>query len=217
MSFLISIDPGSRKLGYAIFDTSNKKPVLVEYNTIHLTKIEGITGTPSIYLRIKLIVQFMDQVLNKFRCDTIAIEEAFLGKNPKSAMIMSMARGAILASCAIRDMEVYEYAAKKIKQIAVNNASATKDEVMRTMELVYNIKEVTEDAADAIAIGTTHLALANSILSKAERTNAKNPTGTLSQGTYRKAPTNTRSGGRKSSNKTRSAYEHLLKERDQLN
>ncbi len=211
MSYLVAVDPGSRKFGYAVFDLNHSEPKLVEYDTVFVNKIEGIKGCPSIYQRLKAISQFATKLQKKYTCSQLIIEEAFMAKNADSAMKLSMARGAFLAAFAVNDVEIFEYAALKVKSIGALNSKASKDDVIRTMQLIYGLESVTEDAADAIAIGRTHILLSSSVIARAGRVSAENPTGAIEQGAYRAAKQPIRSRGKKSNVKSRALFEESLR------
>src|SRR5271154_1931049 len=87
----LGVDPGLRRTGYALLERSASRPVLREAGVIRSKS--GL----SLAARIREIATGLREVIQEFQPEAMAIEQVFsLGKNPKSALLMAQARGAIL-------------------------------------------------------------------------------------------------------------------------
>ena len=76
----------------------------------------------------------------------------------KTAILLGAARGAAILAAAERGLPVFEYAPKRIKQATVGRGSADKNQVAFMIRVLLGLSETpTADAADALAIGLTHL------------------------------------------------------------
>ncbi|MEL0637603.1 crossover junction endodeoxyribonuclease RuvC [Marinomonas sp. TI.3.20] len=204
--YLLAIDPGSRKFGFAVFSFENgDQHELIEFGTVVISKPTKQCATTSIYERLRLIGEFVETICCKYSIDEFAIEEAFLGKNTDSTIKMSMARGAFICTISKATLNVYEYPATKVKQIGALNAKATKDDVISTIKMIYSLRDITEDAADAVAIGRTHLILRHGALSRAHQLFT---TGVTS-GAFRRTSTS-RGSSRRSTATSRDAMEKAL-------
>ena len=82
------------------------------------------------------IYQGLKAVIEEFQPDEVSIESVFYGKNVKSAMVMSHARGVALLSAAEHSIEVFEYSPSMVKQAVVGNGQATKDQVQHMVKLL---------------------------------------------------------------------------------
>lgn len=97
-------------------------------------------------------------VIERDRPDIVAIEGIFFCKNAKTAVILGEARGAAIAACAVRDLPVFEYAPRRVKQAVVGHGAAAKAQVRKmVMALLGLDTEPAEDAGDALAIAICHI------------------------------------------------------------
>ena len=88
----------------------------------------------------------------------VAIEGVFYAKNVKTMLILSHARGAIIAQCARMGIPVYEYEPRRVKLAVVGTGGAQKEQVQKMVKTLLNLPEVPQnDAADALALAITHL------------------------------------------------------------
>ena len=82
----------------------------------------------------------------------------FYGKNFKSALLLGQARGAAMVSAASKNISIFEYSAKKIKQSVTGNGNAKKEQVRFMVTSILNMKnnDIGLDASDALAIAICH-------------------------------------------------------------
>lgn len=100
----------------------------------------------------------LDAAIGRHRPVSLAIEKVIYVQNYTTAIILGSARGAAILSAARRGLAVHEYAPKRVKQAVVGRGAATKDQVAFMIRALLGLTETPpSDAADAIAIGLTHL------------------------------------------------------------
>ena len=97
----------------------------------------------------------MNHQLEKFKPEAFAIEDSFYSKNVKSAIRLGQARAALMLSAAKFDIDIYEYAPRKVKQSICGSGAATKEQVKF---MVYNILQLKNgpkelDITDSMAVG----------------------------------------------------------------
>lgn len=145
---ILGIDPGSNCTGFALL--RHKEPL--EYGCIIPPKNATL---PKKYLEIFEAVSYL---IEKYRPHAMAIETQFVHKNSQSAIKLGMARGACLIACAKNNVDVFEYAPKKIKLAATGTGSASKHQVASMLQMMLGLKDpiVPHDAADALAIALCH-------------------------------------------------------------
>lgn len=145
---ILGIDPGSNCTGFALLQ--GKMPL--EYGCIIPQKNLSL---PKKYLEIFEAVCYL---INKHKPDVMSIETQFVNKNSQSAIKLGMARGACLIAAAKNNIEVFEYAPKKIKLAATGTGSASKHQIAHMLQLMLGLKDpiVPHDAADALAIALCH-------------------------------------------------------------
>ena len=86
------------------------------------------------------------------------MEDPFVGRNAKTAIILGMARGAILAALGVNRVTAYSYAPSVAKRAAVGRGAATKAQVamMIAAELGIEIERIPLDSSDALALAICH-------------------------------------------------------------
>ena len=79
----------------------------------------------------------------------------FYSKNVKTSMILGQARGAMIIAAAQANVNIYEYAPKKVKMSVCGNGSASKEQVQYMVMKILNLKEIpgSLDVSDAVAVG----------------------------------------------------------------
>ena len=90
--------------------------------------------------------------------DCCALESVIYVQSYKTAITLGAARGSAIMAAAERGLPIFEYAPKRIKQATVGNGSADKNQVAFMVRALLGLVETpSPDAADALAIGLTHL------------------------------------------------------------
>ena len=90
--------------------------------------------------------------------DCCALEAVIYVQSHKTAITLGAARGSAILAAAELGLPVFEYAPKRIKQATVGNGSADKSQVAFMVRALLGLTETPgPDAADALAIGLTHL------------------------------------------------------------
>jgi len=96
------------------------------------------------------------KVVEEYSPDEAAIEEVFMAKNPRSALVLGQARGVLLLAAG-RHCEVHEYAARAVKKAVAGYGQADKQQVGHMVKMLLGLDKVpAQDAADALAIALCH-------------------------------------------------------------
>ena len=112
MSKILGIDPGLRVTGYGVIHQDKQKFTYESSGTIKTTKQDL-----DLAARIKIIVTGIDEVIEKFSPNIVAIEKVFVNTNPQSTLLLGQARGAAIAAIVSKEINIYEYTALQIKKI----------------------------------------------------------------------------------------------------
>jgi crossover junction endodeoxyribonuclease RuvC len=93
----------------------------------------------------------------------MAVEEAFYGKNVRTTMVLSHARGVILLAAEEAGVAVAEYSPAMIKKTVVGRGAALKSQVGFMVAQLLRLKAppTPDDAADGVAVALTHLLVAS--------------------------------------------------------
>ena len=107
--------------------------------------------------RIKIILIGLEEVINQFRPDCVAIEKVFVNTNPQSTLLLGQARGAAISAAVIKNLDVYEYTALQVKKSVVGMGHASKSQVQLMVQRLLNLPSIpSPDSADALACGICH-------------------------------------------------------------
>ncbi len=152
---ILAIDPGFERVGIAVIEKSKSPKHSVVYSECFKTSAK-IPFTD----RLVLIGKKIDEVIKKYKPQALAIEKLYFTTNQKTVMNVAEARGTIIYTCALRDLQIFEYTPPQIKVATTGYGKATKDMVMNMVVKLVDMPHATksDDEIDAIAIGLTCLA-----------------------------------------------------------
>lgn len=100
----------------------------------------------------------MVELAERYKPSSASIEGAFVGRNIKTAMTLSLARGAVIAALAGLGIEVYQYSPATAKRSAVGRGDASKEQVAMMMAAMcgMDIRKIPNDSTDALALAICH-------------------------------------------------------------
>ena len=148
----MGVDPGLIQTGSGIISIRDNQSTLIDYGIIK----------PSLKANLahRLLTIFNDvcKIITDFKPQVFAIEDIFYGKNVKSAMRLGQARGASMVAAASKQIPIYEYSARKVKQSLTGNGNAHKNQVQfmvkAKLQMYHNPEPM--DASDALAVALCH-------------------------------------------------------------
>ena len=150
---IISVDPGLNNTGFGILDYKGSQINVIAYGLVTPPAKESIPN------RLEYLNSHMNDLIDKFNPQSMAIEDSFYSQNVKSAILLGQARGVLLLSAASKGIPSMVYAPKKVKQSVTGSGSATKKQVKYMVEKILNINKPIKslDITDALAIGLCHI------------------------------------------------------------
>ncbi len=149
----LGIDPGLNRTGYALLERSSRGPVLREGGLIRSTRGRSLAE------RVHEIASGLREVLEEFQPHVLAIEQVFsLVRNPKSALLMAHARGAILSMAVEHGIPVVHYTPTQVKRLLTGSGKAGKEQIQRAIKTELGLDRLLEphDVADAFAVALCH-------------------------------------------------------------
>jgi len=145
---VLGIDPGNYSTGFCV--------LFSEGNRFNIEK-SGIIKSKKRPDNLKKIFVSLQEVIDSFSPDEIALESAFYGKNPQSLIRLGEVRGIILLLSTLNGIPVYEYTPQKVKNSITGYGWSKKEDVSFMVEKVLGIKAESYDEADAIAVAFCHI------------------------------------------------------------
>jgi crossover junction endodeoxyribonuclease RuvC len=149
---VLAVDASLRNTGVAIVDANHGKPRSVYFGTIHNANSLR-SSSCLVAIRDRLV-----ELIRLHEPDCCALESVIYVQSHKTAILLGAARGAAILAATESGLPVFEYSPKRIKQSTVGRGAAGKDQVAFMVRALLGLTETPEaDAADALAIGLTHL------------------------------------------------------------
>jgi crossover junction endodeoxyribonuclease RuvC len=95
----------------------------------------------------------------RYQPDAVAVEQPFVAKNVRTALMIGKAQAAAILAAANRGIPTYEYTPAQIKRVVTNYGASSKEQVQEMVRLQLGMAEVPQpnDAADALAVAICHL------------------------------------------------------------
>jgi len=149
---VLAIDASLRNTGVAIIDANNGKPLPLYFGTIRNANSMR-SSSCLVSIRDRLI-----ELIREHKPDCCALESVIYVQSHKTAIVLGAARGAAILAAAENGLPIFEYTPNRIKQATVGRGWAGKNQVAFMVRVLLGLTETPEpDAADALAIGLTHL------------------------------------------------------------
>ena len=149
---ILGIDPGTTIMGYGLIHSDGSKIKLIALGVLQLNKYDDHP------LRLKKIFERTLGLIEEYKPDELAIEAPFFGKNVQSMLKLGRAQGVAIAAAVYRNVPIFEYSPKKIKQSITGNGNAAKEQVAAMLQKMLKIEEMPNDldATDGLAAAVCH-------------------------------------------------------------
>lgn len=153
-------------MGYGIIEIRENKIQLLEMNVLKLS------AKFDTYERLEKIYNTVTQIIQDYGPTSFAIEAPFFGKNVQSMLKLGRAQGVAIAAAMQAGLTVSEYSPKKIKLSITGNGNAGKEQVMKMLHRLIDIKAAPAylDASDALAVAVCHHFQGNSLITPQVKT-----------------------------------------------
>ena len=151
---VLAIDPGIIHTGYSIIETNGTIFKCLTHGSISPKRdLEFSSRLAKIYNDISFIIK-------KYNPSCAAMEDIFVCKNPRSALVLGHARGSIILALEHANIKLYEYTSRDVKKQITGFGNADKEQVLFMVKKILG-KELADikslDASDALGIGLCHI------------------------------------------------------------
>ena len=151
MARIMGIDPGLRRCGWGIIESTGNRLGFVACGTLTPDSRQTLAQ------RLAELHAGLTAVIDAYRPDEAAVEETFVNQGARSALQLGQARGVALMTPAALGLPVGEYAANLVKKSVVGTGHADKEQVQLMVKtLLPGASFKGADAADALAIDICH-------------------------------------------------------------
>ena len=147
----LGLDPGLATTGYGIVRVARDGWEAVCGGVIETEKRESRAH------RLSVIHDEACELISMYRPSGVGIEEVFLARNARTAMLTAETRGVLLL--AAKELPVRGYTPLQVKKLITGYGKAGKLQVQLTVKQLLNLGEIPrpDDVADALAIALCFL------------------------------------------------------------
>lgn len=148
---ILGIDPGSLRTGFGLVLVHGHTIKHISHGTIILNNKQSLAE------RLKFLAADLSELIKKYEPHQAVVEDVFFCKNPRSALILGQARGAVLAILGQNDIHVHSITPTAVKAHITGRGQANKFQIAQFVAMHLNISPPSSsDASDALAIALAH-------------------------------------------------------------
>jgi crossover junction endodeoxyribonuclease RuvC len=149
---VLGVDPGLRVTGWGIVGATGE-----ELRSLASGAIPTRQDRPP-EERLHHIFRELCAVIQRWRPAEVAVENPFMGKNARSALVIGEARAVALLAAAQAGLPVRPYTPAEVKLTVAGHGRSEKTQVQEMVRLQLGLAAAPEpaDAADALAVALCH-------------------------------------------------------------
>ena len=152
---ILGLDPGLARMGWGAIEMSGTRLVHVAHGVLTSDAKRGLGE------RLLALHGALADVIAELAPQAIAVEQAFVHKDPSAALKLGHARAIALLAAAQAGLEIAEYTPNHVKKCVVGAGHAGKEQVIAMVRRLLPLANVEQpDAADALACAIAHAHLA---------------------------------------------------------
>ena len=139
-------------MGYGVIRQAGNSISLI---TMGVIKLGGYDNHP---LKLKKIFERTLSLIEEYNPDEMALEAPFYGKNVQSMLKLGRAQGVAMAAGLYKEIPIFEYSPKKVKQSITGGGNSSKEQVAAMLKTILNFKDMPKylDATDGVAVAVCH-------------------------------------------------------------
>ena len=159
---ILGIDPGLATVGWGVIESVRGRTRPLAYGAIITPAHTDIEA------RLLMIQRDMEELIDKYKPDEMAIEELFFNTNITTGIAVAEARGVILCTAHKLGVRISEYTPLQVKQAVVGYGKAEKHQVIAMVTSLLKLAKPPkpDDTADALAIALCHSQCAASAIGR---------------------------------------------------
>src|SRR5690606_504756 len=147
----IGIDPGLRRTGWGVIETSGNALRFVAAGTVRSDDKAALA------VRLRQLHDGLAAIMRESMPGEAAVEATFVNKDAAATLKLGQARGIALLVAALAGLAVAEYAPNAIKKAVIGVGHGDKRQIhMLVRVLMPRASFDSDDAADALAIAICH-------------------------------------------------------------
>jgi crossover junction endodeoxyribonuclease RuvC len=144
---VLGVDPATIRAGWAIVEDDGQ---------IRITMTGVILMAGPRAFRVTKLYESLRDGIKRYEPDVVAIEDGFIGTNPKTGIAIGQARAAVMIAATQAGVPYFEYAPQIVKRAATQRGNAKKEDVRIAMSVLAGVEIPDYDQADAAAVAVAH-------------------------------------------------------------
>ncbi len=148
---VLGVDPGSGATGFGLVERKDGAIRHLRHGVLRPPR-DGELADRLSFLHSELL-----GIITTEAPEVAVVERVFIAANPRSALVLGQARGAILACLGSADVRVTELAARQVKKAITGSGAADKAQMQSMVARLLSLEKApASDAADALALALTY-------------------------------------------------------------
>ena len=147
---VLGVDPGLVKTGWGLVEAEGTR-------LRHMANGECASGKGTLGVRLLALQTQLNGILREYKPDEVAVEESFVHRNARAALMLGHSRAIVLLAAADAAVPLAEYAPNAVKRTVTGSGHADKRQVGYMVKaLLPGVELAGEHAADALAVAICH-------------------------------------------------------------
>ena len=149
---VLGIDPGMAETGYGLIAVEGSRMRAVDHGVV--TTAARLPAAQ----RLAAIHERVAELIAQHAPDAAALEDLYVGANPRTILSVGQARGAVLAACGLAGLDAAGYPPAEVKKSVCGFGRADKGQMLRMVTAILGLEPPpsTDHAADALAVAVCH-------------------------------------------------------------
>jgi crossover junction endodeoxyribonuclease RuvC len=149
---VLGIDPGMAETGYGLIAVEGSRMRAVDHGVV--TTAARLPAAQ----RLAAIHERVAELIAQHAPDAAALEDLYVGANPRTILSVGQARGAVLAACGLAGLDAAGYPPAEVKKSVCGFGRADKGQMLRMVTAILGLDPppATDHAADALAVAVCH-------------------------------------------------------------
>lgn len=155
---ILGVDPGLNITGLGLIEYSKAGFSLVSAGYIRTSAKQPLSK------RLEKIYSGLSKTIDQKKPDVLVLEKLYVHyRHTTTAFLLGHARGVISLVAALKNIKLQEYPVTRINKAVLGRGNASKEQVQRMIQSIFNLKNAPEpqDIADALALAVAHAYISN--------------------------------------------------------
>ena len=151
--FILGVDPGLNATGLGLIESNRGNFRLIDAACIRTSVKQSLSQ------RLEKIYSGLLEIVKKSKPDVLVLEKLYVHhRHTTTAFLLGHARGIICLVASLENIKLQEYPVTRINKAVLGRGNASKEQVQRMIQSVFNLKSLPQpqDIADALALAVAH-------------------------------------------------------------